>query len=578
MSSQSTPPIARPAEQSSWAADAAHALVSTKPPARQVKPSALRSDLQRGRHFLGSLSKSFGRALSSKVTRSTRSLKPSAKREITTATTPPMNPTQVVMSRISAVLAHIRPGDAPPPDLPTALAVVAEILGHAPVKREELWSIFIAIAGRMPENDELDHVLALTILEGPTAATTAMVDIATNRPTPWALRASLRIVDFPIVDVTRTAVSPLHTGIQRVVREVVPLWAKRNKLEAVVFDDDLKCYRALTPTEYRAIFEWGSEPVTDESKNLRDVAEIVVPWNTTVVIPELIGDKRRSLSLECLGTWSGNRIGMTVHDFIPYTCPSMVDERVRIEFGETFNVIRASHRVSAVSKAVCDDVDALGVMIENLGLPKPQARAHPHPITAPAGETDAADDAQLAPLRATPLPIVMTVGSAVPRKNYLRLLQAVEQLWSEGLEFELVMIGWNMKAGNWLSDEAAKLQVRGRSLRYVGRVSDPALGEAYRLARFTVFVSLAEGYGLPVAESIASGTPVITSNFGSMQEIAAGGGALTVDPRETSEIATAIRTLLRDDAAVAELVSQAQGRDRGSWDEYSVRTWEWLTG
>ncbi|NQU37956.1 MAG: glycosyltransferase family 4 protein [Actinobacteria bacterium] len=578
MSAQPSPPPERPSPEQSWAVDSARTLVSRTPAARVGKPSAMRSDLQKGRQFLGSFKRSLGRAVSARVKRSTRSLAPGKKRELGTAPAPSTAPAQVILSRVNAALAVIRPGNAAPADLPTALTLVAALLADAPVKRAELWLIFIAIAGRMPENDELDHILALTILEGPTAAAVAMVDIATAEPTPWTLRARLRIVDFPIVDVTLTAASPLHTGIQRVVREVVPLWAKHNKLEAVVFDDDLKCYRATTRAEHQAIFEWDSTSAADISKDTGALAEIVVPWNSTVVIPELVGAKHRSMSLECLGTWSGNRIGMTVHDFIPYTCPSIVGERVRNQFGETVNVIRSTHRVSAVSNAVRDDVDAFSVMLENLGLAKPQARAHPHPITAPTGKTDSADDQQLIPLRTAQLPIVLTVGSAVPRKNHLRLLQAVEQLWSDGLEFELVMIGWNMRAGNWLADEAAKLQARGRQLHYVGRVSDPALGQAYRLARFTVFVSLAEGYGLPVAESIASGTPVITSNFGSMREIAAGGGAMTVDPREISEIAAAIRLLLSDDAALAELTAEAQDRIRGSWDEYAVNTWEWLTG
>jgi glycosyltransferase involved in cell wall biosynthesis len=108
------------------------------------------------------------------------------------------------------------------------------------------------------------------------------------------------------------------------------------------------------------------------------------------------------------------------------------------------------------------------------------------------------------------------------------------------------------------------------------RVTDTELWAAYRIARFTVFPSLLEGFGLPIAESLASGTPVITSSYGSMAEIAAGGGALLVDPRNVDELETEMRRLLEDDDLLERLRKEARARDFGSWDAYANEVWEFF--
>ena len=108
------------------------------------------------------------------------------------------------------------------------------------------------------------------------------------------------------------------------------------------------------------------------------------------------------------------------------------------------------------------------------------------------------------------------------------------------------------------------------------RVSEDELWSLYRLADLTVFVSFLEGYGLPVAESLASGTPVITSNYGSMAEIAAGGGALQVDPRNPEAIASAMHQLLTDERRLDILREESKARRWRTWDDYANEVWELL--
>jgi glycosyltransferase involved in cell wall biosynthesis len=88
-----------------------------------------------------------------------------------------------------------------------------------------------------------------------------------------------------------------------------------------------------------------------------------------------------------------------------------------------------------------------------------------------------------------------------------------------------------------------------------------------------LFPSLNEGFGLPVAEALASGTPVVTTRHGSTAEIAEGGGALLVDPRDDHDLADAVGRLLEQPDLHAELRRQAAARPQRTWDEYARDLW-----
>ena len=93
-----------------------------------------------------------------------------------------------------------------------------------------------------------------------------------------------------------------------------------------------------------------------------------------------------------------------------------------------------------------------------------------------------------------------------------------------------------------------------------------------------MFPSLNEGFGLPVAEALACGTPTITSGYGAMAEIAEGGGAVLVDPRDDRSIADALRRVLTDDAEHARLAAEALARPSRTWDDYARDAWGSLAG
>ena len=142
---------------------------------------------------------------------------------------------------------------------------------------------------------------------------------------------------------------------------------------------------------------------------------------------------------------------------------------------------------------------------------------------------------------------VLAVGSLEPRKNLERLLDAWAVL-SDRLRqsHQLVVVaadGWRQRTILRRLDGLA----RTASVIRVGPLRDDELAALYRRARALVFPSLAEGFGLPVAEAMACGAPVVTSNTSSLPEVA-GDAAILVDPEDADEIAVAIARVLEDEA------------------------------
>jgi glycosyltransferase involved in cell wall biosynthesis len=225
---------------------------------------------------------------------------------------------------------------------------------------------------------------------------------------------------------------------------------------------------------------------------------------------------------------------------------------------------------------VAAEYGSYDAMLAGQGLEGPAIRAQLLPTVADPVDADRMTALEADLLGVARLPLVLSVSSIEPRKNHMRMLEAAERLWREGHAFQLLFIG----GSGWKNDAVMRtieqLQRRGRPVRLLSKADDETLWAAYRLARCSLFVSLVEGFGLPAAESLAVGTPVVITNYGSMAEIAVDGGTIPVDPRDPDAIATALRTMLTDDDEYERLRSEALARPMTSWDGYAEATWSWL--
>lgn len=182
------------------------------------------------------------------------------------------------------------------------------------------------------------------------------------------------------------------------------------------------------------------------------------------------------------------------------------------------------------------------------------------------------------PVLVTPPPsYLLFVGTIQPRKNVSRLLEAFDKMkYITNAAVQLVVAGRR----GWKDadvDRTLAQMTYARDVRFTGYVSDEELVELYKGARAVVQVPLFEGFGVPVIEAMAVGTPVIASNVSSLPEVA-GDAAILVDPLDIDAIAYAMERVISDDELCADL--RAKGIRQAaqySWDHTAEILWQCIT-
>jgi glycosyltransferase involved in cell wall biosynthesis len=166
---------------------------------------------------------------------------------------------------------------------------------------------------------------------------------------------------------------------------------------------------------------------------------------------------------------------------------------------------------------------------------------------------------------------ILYVGTIEPRKNLSRLLAAFERVRARGLVDALVIVGRRGWLTDRFYDDLARSPSRDAVL-FPGFVPDTDLPAVYAGARVLAFPSDFEGFGLPVVEAMACGTPVVCSNASSLPEVA-GDAALLVDPRDADAITLALARVLEDPSLCPAM--RARGlvqAARFSWDRTARET------
>jgi glycosyltransferase involved in cell wall biosynthesis len=139
---------------------------------------------------------------------------------------------------------------------------------------------------------------------------------------------------------------------------------------------------------------------------------------------------------------------------------------------------------------------------------------------------------------------LFSIGTVQPRKNYGKLMSAVARLRDEFPQLHLVIAGGRGWLDGPIYQAMDVLNLHDR-VHFIGYVEDEDVPVLYSDALCTAYVSLYEGFGFPVVESMACATPVITSNVSSMPEVA-GTAALLVDPYDIDAVTDAIRRMATD--------------------------------
>lgn len=476
--------------------------------------------------------------------------------------------------RLRAAAPHLDPSGAVAAQ--TELGGLLEAAADAAARAADkscIWLLFIAVSGALPTDDE---VLALDReLHRSSETSLGIRALQTCGQTALERHSQLRqleiVTSAPIIFVDFVAKHGFNSGVQRVTRGFAKRWNEKHPAVFVAMTGEPSGFRRLNADEADRVFDWTFERYSEEWDHIYDpTGSVVVPWQTTLFLPE-IPTYEQNIPIAALSHYSGNRVVAIGYDLISVSSGSEVPMHEAIRCGMFLTVLRHADLVIGISETSAEEYRGYAAALEAQGLTGPEI------ITLPLAVERVTDAEPATPDRERPL--ILAVGSVEPRKNQIALIYAAEALWREGLDFELLLVGGRGPHYYQLvNDAVAALESAGRPISLRHQVSDEELARAYRDARFTAFISLHEGYGLPVAESLASGTPVLTTSFGSTAEIAAGGGCLVVDPRDDDAIVEQMRRMLLDDQLIARLREEASRRSDMTWDEYADQLWSRVVG
>jgi glycosyltransferase involved in cell wall biosynthesis len=250
---------------------------------------------------------------------------------------------------------------------------------------------------------------------------------------------------------------------------------------------------------------------------------------------------------------SRDRCVVTVHDLGWEVHPELYDRRLRLMYSALFPwVRRRADRLIAVSQYTADD------LVRRAGIPASKIDVIYHgldPAFSAGVDRGADGDAT---------PYVLAVGGVSPRKNTRRLIEAFSRWRARGGHrgsYQLLITGVSLDRD--IASNGTGLPNGVRLLGYVDKTELPGL---YAGAAAFLYPGIYEGFGIPIIESMASGTPVVTSRTGAAPEIA-GGAAILVDPFDVESIAAGLEQATSPDEAAR---LRALGYDRAKAFQWSI--------
>jgi glycosyltransferase involved in cell wall biosynthesis len=258
------------------------------------------------------------------------------------------------------------------------------------------------------------------------------------------------------------------------------------------------------------------------------------------------------------------RLTATVHDMTCWLMPEM-HQAANLRADQRFaEVLKRADAVIAVSESTkCDVVRVLDLDPDKVeAIHSGVSRAF---FDVPAESRDAVRQRYK-----LTRPFVLFVGTIEPRKNIDLLLDAYASLpLSVREEFELVLAG----PTGWAQPETL---ARLREARYLGYIPEEDLAPLTAAAAVFVYPSLYEGFGFPVAQAMAAGVPVVTSNTSSLPEVA-GDAALLVDPRSRAELRDGLARMLLSPDLRSKLAARGRVRAKElTWERCAARSLEFF--
>jgi glycosyltransferase involved in cell wall biosynthesis len=372
---------------------------------------------------------------------------------------------------------------------------------------------------------------------------------------PWAMRIGINL---------HTLVGE-YTGVQRSIAEMT------RALCAEAPEDEFLAYVPLGWKNHAVLcaenLEFCRSWIPAGNRTLR------IAWEQFVLQARVFRDGLDLFHAPCyvMPAWMLKPAVVNVHDILAFTHPEYCRRGNRVHFQRMLpKTVRRARRIIVPAHPVKRDlVDAF----EGLGADR--VRVIPwgvgecfRPVEDPAVRAAAALKYGL------PKRFILHVGRAEPKKNLFQLVQAYfVATVNRGLPHRLVLAGpkgWGVeKLDRFIVEHGLESKV----LR-IGYIDDADLPALYSMAECMVFPSLAEGFGLPVLEAMACGTPVLASTLAVLREVA-GDAAALVEAGSLPELREALETILCDEEKRAELSEKGRARAAEfTWAAHARKTLE----
>ncbi len=366
------------------------------------------------------------------------------------------------------------------------------------------------------------------------------------------------------IDVTEFLTNPITTGIQRIAGEMCRYFPPNTAIPVRLYSGR---YLALPPALTEAIggyFRDPGEATVAEIRRLGAVergSPIKVSQNDTVLVPEVIIEPKRLSYFGAMSDEELQRYRFIIYDLLPITHPEYFRTEWLLEIFAYYKVLRRATSCGFISEDTRDDyyrrlkrTDARGGVVLPLGSdgfgPKTDPSAFNRKLQ------------------------FSVLGTIEPRKNHELILTAFEPLLRQIEGLRLSFIG---KMG-WVDpDFAQKIQTlaadKNSGFEFHSATDDHTVRRCIEQSRATIYVSLAEGYGLPPVESLWVGTPVIASKtIPSLKNLA--DGICFVEPLNVINLRRAVLAFV-DDFYAAEKVEQTKRLALPTWQGFTNEVLRW---
>lgn len=403
-----------------------------------------------------------------------------------------------------------------------------------------------------------------------------------------------------LIDCTQTLKTPVVTGIQRVVRNLIRhgwIAARDSGLELIPIQFTGESFDRvpLTPRgdlPARGDLSASTPPVwTIKQRVLKRLKKIFINRRLDRQIQRLrealspppaavagFEFRRADILLLPDSSWTENMwdavdrarsgglvLGVLQHDFIPVRQPQLVPETSTAAFRQwmTESLSRADF-VLAVSNAVAEECRAELRSLGRHRIADERVGVCPNGANFKSGRVPGAVRAEVGNfVRDAVGGPYLTIGTIEPRKNQTLLLDALDDVLEAcpGERFLIAgIVGWR---GNEIADRIRGHHSYGTNLLLVENLSDAELDYAYKNAKAVVFPSLAEGFGLPIVEAMARGTRVFASCIPVHQEVGAD-SCVYFDPGDARQLGRVLVEYSRE------------GRFPAAWPprDFRIPTWQ----